>query len=547
MVRNLYRGYLYAVCIILLIAATTTTSVSLGLLLQWTPLRGPYNSVPGRSQIVQAAVAFVTVWVVTLLLGGLHYWLIRRDMSEDPAASGGTVRSLFLNITQLIAAPIVIANAAAGVASLGQQYGANTGSMAVALSVGALFALLQWERSRTSVRTDAARALQRLHLYGAQLILIFVATPFWLQAVQYSFLNALTRMGRFDPCVAYYGPDYASYGSGCSPLGYYSLRQSAAQWGGALLVAACWAGYTAYARNDRHSRLRQVTHLLAFGYALGFILWSVQRIFAAVLLSATGLPLLTNDSATGAAPTFGALIFGVVTLAAYWLLYAREAPGLPSGVPAAGLAQMALAAVIFAYPFWLGVQSLLSDVIERAVPGGAHPDRFAFALAGSQVLTGAAFVFLTLRLGARTRATGVSWPHRVFVLILLAGGVITSAGGLVIALQAFVSALLGAAPDNWQQTARTGLVTLLVGGTMVAIFATIAARHRYLVLRQAPKPLPEPPLSADTQPAMAATEPSTTPDTLEGILDELLAGRLSRDVAASRIRALAGGRGGPYA
>lgn len=547
MVRNLYRSYFYAVCVILLIAATTTTSVSLGLLLQWTPLHGSYGSAPGRSQVVQAMVAFVTVWVVTLLLGGLHYWLIRRDMREDPAAGGGTVRSLFLNITQVIAAPIAIANAAAGVASLGQPYGANTGSMAVALSVGGLFALLQWERSRTPVRTDAARALQRLHLYGAQLILVFVATPFWLQAVQYSFLNALTRMGLFNPCVTYYGYGYANSAFACSPTGYYSLRQTVAQWGGALLVAACWAGYTAYTQSDRHSRLRQVTHLLAFGYALGFILWSVQRIFAAVLLSATGQPLLTNDSVTGAAPTIGALLFGAVTLAAYWLVYAREAPGLPSGVPAAGLAQTALAAVICAYPFWLGAQSLLSDVIERAVPGGAHPDKFAFAVAGSQVLTGAAFVFLTLRLGARTRATGVSWPHRVFVLILLAGGVITSAGGLVIALQAFVSALLGAAPNNWQQTARTGLVTLLVGGTMVAIFATIAARHQYLVLQQAPKPLPAPPLSADTQPAMAAAEPSTTRDTLEDILDTLLAGRLSRDEAASRIRALAIGRGGSYA
>ena len=106
MVRNLYRGYLYAVCIALLIAATTTTSISLGLLLMSTPLRGPYDSPPGRSQLVQASVAFVTVWIVTLLLGGLHYWLIRRDMREDPAAGGGTVRSLFLNITQLIAAPI---------------------------------------------------------------------------------------------------------------------------------------------------------------------------------------------------------------------------------------------------------------------------------------------------------------------------------------------------------------------------------------------------------------------------------------------------------
>ena len=319
MVRNVYRSYLYAVCIILLIVATVTTWVSLERLLQMTPLRGANGSAPDYRSLVQAMVAFITVWIVTLLLGGLHYWLIRRDMADDPAAGGGTVRSLFLNVTQLIAAPIAIAEGAAGVASLGNRFGQfyspNTSSIAVALSVGGLFALLQWERSRAPVRTDAARALQRLHLYGAQLILVFVATPFWLQALQNSALNIFTRMDLFDPCVYYIGLNAADFG--CTSAIYYSLRQNAAQWGAALLIAACWFGYTLYADADRHSRLRQVTHLLAFGYALGFIVWSVQRIFAAALLATIGQPLLTRDFAPGAATTLSALIFGAVALAAY--------------------------------------------------------------------------------------------------------------------------------------------------------------------------------------------------------------------------------------
>lgn len=534
MVRNLYRGYLYAVCIALLIAATTTTSISLGLLLMSTPLRGPYDSPPGRSQLVQASVAFVTVWIVTLLLGGLHYWLIRRDMREDPAAGGGTVRSLFLNITQLVAAPIAVASAAVGISSLGQSYGASIGSFSAAIAVGGLFALVQWERSRAPVRTDPARAFQRLHLYGAQLALVFVATPFWLQAVQSSALNAFARMGLFDPCV-YYGYTYVNVA--CMPTTYYSLRQSAAQWGGALLVAACWAGYTAYSRSDRHSRLRQVTHLLAFGYALGFVLWGAQRIFATVILTAVGHPLATRDFPTDAAATLGALIFGAVTLSAYYWLYAREASGLPSGVPAAGMAQMALAGIIFAYPFWLGAQSLLSDVVERAVPAGAQPDKFAFAQAGALLLSGLPFVYFALRLNMRARQTDVTWPHRVFALILLASGVIASAAGLVIALQALISALLGAPADNWQQSARTGMVTLLVGGAMVAIFATVAARNRYLAARPEAKPLPAALRPGDTHPVVAAPE---APGALEAILDALLAGRLSRDEAATQIRAQTG-------
>ena len=384
------------------------------------------------------------------------------------------------------------------------------------------------------MRTDAARAFQRLHLYGAQLVLVFVTTPFWLQAAQYSILNTLTRMNAFDPCVYNYGYNYANSGSGCSPTSFYSLRQTAAQWVGALLVAVCWAGYTAYSRSDQRSRLRQVTHLLAFGYALGFVLWSAQRIVATALLSAVGQPLVTRDFAPGAATTLSALIFGAVALATYGWLYVREASGLPTGVPAAGFAAVALAAVICAYPFWLGVQSLLSDVVERAVPAGAHPDKFAFALAGSQTLAGAPFVIFALWLATRARRTGITWPHRVFTLALLASGVIVGAGGLVFAMQALISALLGAAPDNWQQTARTGLVTLLVGGTMVAIFASVAARNHYLLMRQEAKPLPAPPLSADTQPAM---DTAATQNSLEAILDALLSGRLSRTEAAAQIRA----------
>jgi hypothetical protein len=284
-----------------------------------------------------------------------------------------------------------------------------------------------------------------------------------------------------------------------------------------------------------------VTHLLAFGYALGFVLWSAQRIFATALLTAMGQPLQTRDFAQGAATTLSALILGAVALASYCWLYAREAPGLPSGVPAAGFAQVALAAVICAYPFWLGVQSLLSDVIERAAPAGAHPDTVALARAGWLALAGTPFVIFAFWLAARARSTEVTWPHRVFTLMLLASGVIVGAGGLVFALQALISALLGAAPENWQQTARTGLVTLLVGGAMVAIFASVAARNHYLLMRQEAKPLPAPPLAVDTRPAM---DTAATQNTLEGILDALLAGRLSRDEAATRIRAQAGAHGG---
>jgi hypothetical protein len=536
MVRNLYRVYLYAVCIALLIAATTATGISLGLLLSTTPLRGPYVSPPDHSQVVQAVVAFVVVWLVTLLLGGLHYWLIRRDMATDPTAGGEAVRSYFLNVTQLLAVLTAIGTAAVGITQLGDRNNSSTYSFSVALSTAGLFALLEWERRRTRATTEAAIVFQRLHLYGAQLVIVFIATPFWLGAVQDIVLTTLIRSGAFNPCAGYPG-DFA-----CNTGDYYPLRQTVAQWGAALFLAACWAGYTAFSRHDRHSQIRQVAHLLAFGFGLGFVLGGFRGVFEAVLRQLVSRPFPSNEFAYGAAATVGALVFGLVVVLAYLWLYAREAADLPSGVPAAGLVQWALAGVIFAYPFWAGARILLIDVIEHVVPAGSQPPVEDFASAGALLLVGLPFIFIALRLDARSRQTGVTWPHRIFVLALLAGGVITGASGLIVALQAILSAMLGAPPDNWQQTTRAGFVTLLVGATMVAIFMTVAVRSRYLGTRPEPKPVEAEPVAASMQPVASAVEGAAVApyETLEGILDALLAGRMTRDEAAARIRAREG-------
>lgn len=534
MVRNLYRVYLYVVCIVLLISATTATAVSLGLLLSTTPLQGPYGFPPNHSQIVQTVVAFVVVWLVTLLLGGLHYWLIRRDMATDPAAGGEAVRSYFLNVTQLLAVLTAIGAAAAGITQLGDRYNSSTYSFSVALSAAGLFTLLEWERRRTRATTGAAIVFQRLHLFGAQLIIVFIATSFWLGAVQDIVLTVLIRSGAYNPCAG------SSVDFACDPGNYYPLRQTVAQCGAALFLAACWAGYTAFSRSDRHSRIRQVTHLLAFGYGLGFVVWGMIQLFDSLLLMMMGQPHVPSDL-TGVASTLGILVFGIVVMLAYGWLYKHEASGLPSGVPAAGLIQVALVAVIFALPFWLGVRSVLSAVIEHAIPGTIYPNDFANALSGAQLLAGLPFIFFTLLLSVRTRQTGVNWPHRIFVLALLAAGVIVGASGLIVALQASLSAMLGAPADGWQYTTRAGLVTLLVGVTMVAIFMAVAVRSRYLGARPEPKPLEAALGAANTQPVAPVGVVASSPnETLENTLDALLAGRMTRDEAAARIRAREG-------
>jgi hypothetical protein len=74
---------------------------------------------------------------------------------------------------------------------------------------------------------------------------------------------------------------------------------------------------------------------------------------------------------------------------------------------------------------------------------------------------------------------------------------------------------------------------------MVAIFMTVAVRNRYLGTRPEPKPAETEPGAANTQPVMSVGTAASS-ETLEGILDALLAGRMTRDEAAARIRAREG-------
>jgi hypothetical protein len=84
MARNLYRVYLYIVFIAMLIFAAVGLIMLLQTLLSLTPLRGTYGPIPTNATIVQVTVFFAVSWFIAALFGGLHYWLIRRDMHNDP-------------------------------------------------------------------------------------------------------------------------------------------------------------------------------------------------------------------------------------------------------------------------------------------------------------------------------------------------------------------------------------------------------------------------------------------------------------------------------
>jgi hypothetical protein len=168
------------------------------------------------------------------------------------------------------------------------------------------------------------------------------------------------------------------------------------------------------------------------------------------------------------------------------------------------------------------------------VPNAPAVDDWAAALA--LMVIGVGYIPLSLYLRRRNTlepATGAG-PQRGFVLALCGGGTLALAIGGAVALYAWMTALFGSPLTNWQQVAHAGLSAGIVGAILLAIYLPIAFREHLFsgpVKRVAPV-VPEPVEPVDI-PAV-----SVQPLTIEAILDELLAGKITRDEAVTRIRAL---------
>src|SRR5258707_14473071 len=99
MTRNLFRFYLYTVFIAMLIFATVGLGRLLQTLLALTPLRGAYGARPLNPDIVQAVGFFLGSLVIASLLGGLHYWLVRRGFYSWSRGGRNAIRCTFFYIS----------------------------------------------------------------------------------------------------------------------------------------------------------------------------------------------------------------------------------------------------------------------------------------------------------------------------------------------------------------------------------------------------------------------------------------------------------------
>src|SRR5215469_4623687 len=155
MQRALYRAYLYGIIVILLYFTAIATAVFLSVLLQPTPLNDAEPSSVTGSQIVQPAVFAIISWIITVSVGGLHYWLVRRNEATDPSAANSAVRAFFVNGGEAVAALAALTGGIVALNIVFQSSGA-AGACATLLVFAALFLLFELERRRRPATGDVA-------------------------------------------------------------------------------------------------------------------------------------------------------------------------------------------------------------------------------------------------------------------------------------------------------------------------------------------------------------------------------------------------------
>ncbi len=537
MARNLYRFYLYLVYIGMLGFAADGIGMLLRLLLAFTPLRGGSPG-PTHSDVVQATIFAVVSLVIAVPLWVLHYWLIRRDMRADSAAGSGGVRSFFLNFAEAISLLSGVFTGAFVISSLGQPYSADvTGGTAYTIVSLAFFALLDWERRRSQAAPGSAIVFQRIHFYGAQAILLIGLTFSWFNTVG-QILDSTVPPGS----------------NGTHP-NLLSLVAST------LWIILFWLAYGLLSRRDTYSRLRQVLHYLSFAYGVGIALTGVNFLLQLALQTLFKVSVLPTYSPSALYSFVSPLTLGIIIVAVYSFWLSISARGLQAQQTLPFFIGEVIVTAFLAVSFWFGCGFLLYSGLEHfASPSAADLPNLVISL--SSIITGIAYIPISLHLSRQHALTKAVGPRRALVFSLLGGGILVSVGSAITLLYMLLTSLLGAALfTGWQHVARGAGAALVVGLLIVGIYIWTATREH---LFGAHKTIPAVEAKEVTVPAStpAAEEPTTasfTPpaskplleetDTspaapvtisIEDVLDELQAGKITRDEAAARIRELMG-------
>ncbi|HXR64323.1 MAG TPA: hypothetical protein VN729_00255 [Ktedonobacteraceae bacterium] len=515
MARNLYRLYLYIIFIALSLFAVGVTAQLLTTLFAFTPLRGSYAALPTQAALVQSLVFAIVGWLISGALGGLHYWLIRRDMKQDQAAGESAIRSFFLNMTEaggiLVVVPLI------GFMALGNWAYNNGGDVSYAIGTALptllMVLLLELERRRTQVREGAALVFQRLHFFGVQLILLFFVASAFMTGFRP--LIDILFFSRRGMC----GNEY------CQSYHFAGLALTL------FWFVACWLIYSLLTSRDSSRLLRMIMHGASLAFGIGWTLYGAFVAFEVFLSPLFRISVGFKD-VMGSFPSHdfvSPLALGIFSTAIYHLLLRDISRRDLIEHSTLLLSEGTIAALLAATAFWAGCGSLLYNLLQWLAPSPTVPENSAWLAALAVLVTGLVYVPLDLiiRRHFALHPDNAIGPRRSLVLALLGAGILAFAIGGVIALYAWGTALLGSPLNSWPQIAHSGLAATIVGAALIAIYVW-PLRGEHLLARS----------SKTAQPPAPEVPPATT--TIEDILDELLAGHITRPEAAARIRSLHG-------
>jgi len=515
MARSLYRFYLYAMFVVLVTFAVSATSQLLTTLFTFTPLRGEYASAPAQTDLVRSLVFALVSWLTSGTLGGLHYWLIRRDLRSEPAAGTSAIRAFFLNATEaagtLLVVPLV------GFALIENWAFNASGNVAyaagIALPTLTMIGLFEWERRRARVQRGAALIFQRLHFFGVQLILLFFLASAFSVAIR-PLINGVFFGGHIG----------CNLNSECSSYNLTGLVVT-------LLWFTCgWLIYGFLTSQDSSRLVRMIMHGISLAFGIGFALVGVFLGLELAVSPLFHLPISAGDIlGSGASHDFvSPLLSGLLIIAiSHWLLRDLSHRHLVD-LRIRRLSEQTIAAVLLAGTFWWGCAYLLYNLLQAVAPAPTGPDGNSWVLTIALILSGLSYIPLDLSIQRRFTLdpTATIGPRRGLVLALLGASILAVAIGGATALYTWLTAVLGSPLTNWPQVAHAGLAAATVGVIVASIYLwTIRAEH--LFTRHSTPVQPPAPPSSDTQ-----------EERIGRILDELLAGQISREEAATRLHAL---------
>jgi hypothetical protein len=387
-------------------------------------------------------------------------------------------------------------------------------AFSVAVPALLIVAVLELERRRTQAARGAPIIFQRLHFYALQLIVLGYAANALSTAIYGTIRQLLTTAAVYDPCSG--GLPFIE-----NPACYYYFNLPGI-WAAALFGAGAFYVYWLLPGRDAGSTLRQVSQLL--GLAQGTISVATGTGIALYFAFRTSLGEAASwQSIVDRYLFLPGLLSGLLVVGIYGLWMRRERDNSRMGAQATLLSIQAVIAFVFAAPFWFGVAGLLFRVIETTTNPTFQDEALGWSLPLAALVTGAVYIPTALYLRRQTQATGVQGPRRAFVLALLGAGIILGAVGAAITLYTVLTSALGSPADTSGEATRVG-ATLLLTGLALAGFYGWSVVSEHLLGRRAPASAPQ------GQPAPQAAV------TVEGVLDELLEGRLSPQEAAARAR-----------